>query len=90
MKRCRLLSTLTTVVGVPKVVDITWPRNEGKEGLKVALERIAREVEDAIDAGFSIAILSDRATDQTELRFLRFLACALFTITSSVRPSVPE
>ena len=60
-----------------KVVDITWPRNEGKEGLKVALERIAREVEDAIDAGFSIAILSDRATGPDRVAVPSLLACAL-------------
>ena len=60
-----------------KVVDITWPRNEGTAGLKVALERIAREVEEAIDAGFSIAILSDRATGPDRVAVPSLLACAL-------------
>ena len=60
-----------------KVVDITWPRNEGATGLKVALERIAREVEEAIDAGFSIAILSDRATGPDRVAVPSLLACAL-------------
>ena len=41
-------------------IDITWPRSEGPAGLTVALDRICREAEEAIDAGMSLIILSDR------------------------------
>ena len=41
-------------------IDITWPRSEGPQGLTAALDRICREAEEAIEAGMSIIILSDR------------------------------
>ena len=43
-----------------KVIDITWPREEGAAGMRAALERICQESEQAIDEGYSIVILSDR------------------------------
>ncbi len=43
-----------------KVIDITWPREEGADGMTAALERICRESEEAIDEGYSVVILSDR------------------------------
>ncbi|MEE2780628.1 MAG: glutamate synthase large subunit [Planctomycetota bacterium] len=42
-------------------IDITWPRAEGAAGLPAALDRICLEAEEAIDAGMSIIILTDRA-----------------------------
>jgi glutamate synthase (NADPH/NADH) large chain len=44
-----------------KVIDITWPRGEGKAGLLGALDRICQEAEQAIDDDYSLVILSDRA-----------------------------
>jgi len=43
-----------------KVIDITWPRSEGKAGMVKALDRICAEAELATDQGYSILILSDR------------------------------
>jgi glutamate synthase (NADPH/NADH) large chain len=43
-----------------KVIDITWPRAEGKAGMTKALDRICAETEAAIDDGYSLVILSDR------------------------------
>jgi len=44
-----------------KTIDITWPVSEGPAGLKPALDRICNEAEQAIDEGYSLVILSDRA-----------------------------
>ena len=43
-----------------RVIDITWPREEGAEGLEPALDRICREAERAVDEGESLVVLSDR------------------------------
>src|SRR5690606_39643110 len=44
-----------------KVIDITWPRSAGKAGMLEALNRICSEAEAAVDEGYSLVILSDRA-----------------------------
>jgi len=44
-----------------KVVDITYPKAEGAPGLKLALDRITKESELALEEGYSLVILSDRA-----------------------------
>ncbi|REJ69658.1 MAG: glutamate synthase large subunit [Planctomycetota bacterium] len=44
-----------------QTVDITFPRSEGSAGMQAALDRICTEAEAAIDDGFSILVLSDRA-----------------------------
>jgi glutamate synthase (NADPH/NADH) large chain len=44
-----------------KVIDITWPKEQGPEGLGAALDRICGEAERAIEEGYALIILSDRA-----------------------------
>ena len=44
-----------------KVIDITWPRSEGAEGMEPALQRIRDEAERAVDDGYSLIVLTDRA-----------------------------
>ncbi len=44
-----------------RTIDITFPRTEGKAGLRAGLDRVCREAEEAVDAGDSIIVLSDRA-----------------------------
>ena len=44
-----------------KTIDITYPRSEGTAGLEPALDRICREASQAIEAGDSLIVLSDRA-----------------------------
>ena len=44
-----------------KIIDITWPRSEGLDGLEPALQRIRREAEVAVDDGYSLIVLTDRA-----------------------------
>ncbi len=56
-----------------RTIDITFDRAEG--GLVAALERICAEAEAAIDAGFSIIILSDRDTDEYRIPVSSLMAC---------------
>ena len=44
-----------------KIIDITFPREEGIGGVRETLDRICRETAQAIEQGYSLAILSDRA-----------------------------
>jgi glutamate synthase (NADPH/NADH) large chain len=44
-----------------QTIDITWPRSEGPAGLAQALDRICAEAEAAVDQGYSLVVLSDRA-----------------------------
>lgn len=43
-----------------KVIDITYPKEEGKDGLAKAIDRICQEAEQAIADSFTFVILSDR------------------------------
>ncbi len=58
-----------------RVIDITWPRSEGLEGLRPALQRIQREAEEAIDDGYSIVVLTDRAIGKDRIPVSALLAC---------------
>ena len=42
------------------MIDITFSRSEGIEGVKKTIDRICAEAEAAIRDGYSLAILSDR------------------------------
>jgi glutamate synthase (NADPH/NADH) large chain len=44
-----------------KTIDITWDRSEGDAGLAKTLNRICEETEQAIEDGYSLVVLSDRA-----------------------------
>jgi glutamate synthase (NADPH/NADH) large chain len=44
-----------------KEIDITWPKSAGEAGMLPALERICSEAEQAIDEGYSLVLLTDRA-----------------------------
>ncbi|TWT74426.1 Ferredoxin-dependent glutamate synthase 1 [Posidoniimonas polymericola] len=57
-----------------KTIDITWARSEGKPGLRAAIERVCQEAEQAIDDGFSIVVLSDRATSPDRVPLSALLA----------------
>lgn len=43
-----------------KVLDITYPKNRGRMGLEVTLDRICAEAHDAIKDGYTTLVLSDR------------------------------
>ncbi len=58
-----------------KIIDITYPRSEGTAGLTAALDRICTEAEEAIDDGYSIVVLSDRAISAQQVPISSLLAC---------------
>ncbi len=57
-----------------KTIDITWDRSEGTDGLPKALDRICEEAEAAIDEGFSLIVLSDRAMNADRVAVSTLLA----------------
>ena len=57
-----------------KVIDITYPKSEGVDGLEPALARICAEASLAIDQGYSLIILSDRGICATRLPVSTLLA----------------
>ena len=58
-----------------KTIDITYPLTDGKAGLSSTLEKISKEAEEAIDAGFSLVVLSDRTANQERVPISTLLAC---------------
>jgi glutamate synthase (NADPH/NADH) large chain len=57
-----------------RTVDITYPCSEAPGGLENALERICAEAEAAIDGGFSVVVLSDRAMGPDRIAVSALLA----------------
>ena len=58
-----------------RTIDVTYPRTGGKHGLLDALDRICSEAEAAIDAGYSLIILSDRNIAADQMALSSLLAC---------------
>jgi glutamate synthase (NADPH/NADH) large chain len=58
-----------------KTIDITYPREEGVEGLQPALSRVCDEAAQAIADGFSLVILSDREIGPERVPISALLAC---------------
>ncbi|MFB3141618.1 MAG: glutamate synthase large subunit, partial [Acidobacteriota bacterium] len=58
-----------------QTIDITWPKSEGKQGMVPALERICAQAEKAIDEGFNLVVLSDRAISQERVPLSSLMAC---------------
>jgi len=56
-------------------IDITFDRNEGKAGLVKTLDRICVEAEKAIDDGYTMIVLSDRALSTSRVAVSSLLAC---------------
>ena len=57
-----------------KIIDITFPRSEGIKGVRKTIERICSETQEAIKAGYSLAILSDRALSDDRVPLSTLLA----------------
>lgn len=58
-----------------KTIDITFGRDAGRKGVLKTLDRICAEAEAAIDEGYSLVILSDRATSYDSVPLSTLLAC---------------
>jgi glutamate synthase (NADPH/NADH) large chain len=50
-----------------RTIDITFDRSEGKLGLTKTLDRVCEEAEAAIDEGYTLIVLSDRATSASRV-----------------------
>ncbi|MCU0313903.1 MAG: glutamate synthase large subunit, partial [Solirubrobacteraceae bacterium] len=57
-------------------IDITWPVDEGPEGMSARLANVCDEAHDAITAGVNIVILSDRRVGQGRAPIPSLLAVA--------------
>ncbi len=57
-----------------KIIDVTWARSEGAEGLEPAIQRIRQEAEQAVDEGYSLIVLTDRATGKDRIPVSALLA----------------
>jgi glutamate synthase (NADPH/NADH) large chain len=58
-----------------RTIDITFPRSDGAAGFRAALRRIAEEAESAVDAGYSLLVLTDRAVGADRIPLSSLLAC---------------
>jgi glutamate synthase (NADPH/NADH) large chain len=56
-------------------IDITFERGDVPGGLQRAIDRVCREAEAAIDAGFSVLVLSDRNVGPDRVPVSSLLAC---------------
>src|SRR6185312_3838108 len=57
-------------------LSICYPASEGASGMAGALDRICREAEEAVRAGYNIIVLSDRALDADNVAVPCLLATA--------------
>ncbi len=57
-----------------KTIDITWPASEGQAGMLTALDRVCTEAESAVDDGYSLIVLSDRAVGEGRVPISSLLA----------------
>ncbi|KAI0687133.1 NADPH-dependent glutamate synthase [Cytidiella melzeri] len=58
-----------------RVIDITFPKEHGLPGYKIALERVQSEAMQAIEDGVKVVILSDRETGPHRLPLSALVAC---------------
>ncbi|UCH48324.1 MAG: glutamate synthase large subunit [Betaproteobacteria bacterium] len=59
-----------------RILDITFPVQEGPEGMKAAVEALCQAAQDAVQQGVNILILSDAAVSATRVAIPALLATA--------------
>src|SRR5262249_50827991 len=59
-----------------KTIDVTWPAEEGADGLEQAVDRICAEADEALATGANILVLSDRAVGPDRAPMPSLLAVA--------------
>ncbi|KAB2845853.1 MAG: glutamate synthase subunit alpha, partial [Hyphomicrobiaceae bacterium] len=74
LERIRQISEIEENAFRTQTLDITWPADQGPEGMYVGLNRICREAETALREGYNIIILSDRATGPSRVPIPSLLA----------------
>ena len=58
-----------------KTLDITWDKAAGTAGMLPAIRQVCQQAEAAIDEGYSIIVLSDRATGPDRVPIPALLVC---------------
>ncbi|KAK2467028.1 hypothetical protein APHAL10511_001286 [Amanita phalloides] len=58
-----------------RTIDITFPKEEGLPGYRLALERVCSEATQAIDDGIKVIVLSDRAIGPQQVPLSALVAC---------------
>jgi len=58
-----------------RTIDVTFPKEDGLPGYKIALDRVCYEAMQAIEEGVKVLILSDRATCSTRVPVSALVAC---------------
>src|SRR5438067_12594652 len=59
-----------------RILDTTWPAEQGADGLKEALDTVCARAEAAVREGINIIILSDRRAGAENVPMPSLLACA--------------
>ena len=57
-----------------RTIDITYPRSEGDDGLRPAIDRVCQEATQAINDGYSLIVLSDRGVSADRVPISSLLA----------------
>tara|TARA_B100001057_G_scaffold135641_1_gene135100 strand:+ start:1035 stop:5594 length:4560 start_codon:yes stop_codon:yes gene_type:complete len=59
-----------------KVIDITYEKDSGSEGMSSKLDQICLDSENACDEGYGFIVLSDRLVDKNRIALSTLLACS--------------
>ena len=59
-----------------KVIDITYAKDLGQEGMVTRLDQICLDAENACDEGYHFIVLSDRLVDKNRIPISTLLACS--------------
>ena len=59
-----------------KVIDITYPKEEGHNGILKTIDRVCAESESAIDDNYSFIVLSDKNLNEQNLAISSLIACS--------------
>ena len=84
------IDTLTKGQYKSVVLDLTYEETAGQDGMKVALDALHDQAEKAVNDGFNVLILSDRAVSATRVAIPALLACSAtheFLVKAGLRTS---
>ncbi|MCY4503319.1 MAG: glutamate synthase-related protein, partial [Alphaproteobacteria bacterium] len=76
LNKIRHVGDLVGGAFLTETLDTTWDAAEGAEGMGPALERLCGEAKRAVEQGFNILILSDRAVGPDRIALPALLACS--------------
>ena len=76
LEQLKSIAALTNNQYKSLVLDITYPAQEGKAGMAIALESLTQAAEKAVQDGFNILILSDRVMNAERIAIPALLACS--------------